>query len=268
MAQFFKDVDLVKKLIMNIKEATKRMEDIKQQIKLTTTAERERELSSELEPLITENNKKASLAKQILQKLREATEKMKAASKPAAQADIRIRENLANTLTRKFVDVMKEYQSTQQKFKAEIKKKVKRQVEIVKPNATPEEIDAVLRSGGGSGEVFKAAILKGDASDSIRNAYATVKDKYQDVLTLEASVQELHQMFVDFALLTENQSDLLDQIENQVKAASDYIDEGNTEMVSAIEYAKQHRKQQCICISIILVIVGIILAVLAMQGTI
>jgi polyhydroxyalkanoate synthesis regulator phasin len=83
MAQFFKDVDLVKKLIMNIKEATKRMEDIKQQIKLTTTAERERELSSELEPLITENNKKASLAKQILQKLREATEKMKAASKPA-----------------------------------------------------------------------------------------------------------------------------------------------------------------------------------------
>jgi len=87
----------------------------------------------------------------------------------------------------------------------------------VKPDATAEEIDAVMKSGG-SGEVFKNAILKGDASDSIRNAYATVKDKYQDVLTLEASVQELHQMFVDFALLTENQSDLLDQIEHQVTA--------------------------------------------------
>ena len=33
-----------------------------------------------------------------------------------------------------------------------------------------------------------------------------------------------------------------------------------------IEYAKQHRKQQCICLCIILIIVGIILAVLAMQG--
>ena len=31
------------------------------------------------------------------------------------------------------------------------------------------------------------------------------KDKYQDVLTLEASVAELHQMFLDFALLTEQQ---------------------------------------------------------------
>jgi len=270
MQEFFKDVELVKRLIMNIKEATKRMEDIKQQIVLTTTAERERELSKELEPLISENNKKASVAKQLLQKLRENTERMRksTSSKPGGEADIRIRENLANTLTRKFVDVMKEYQTTQQRFKTEIKKKVKRQVQIVKPDATSEEIDAVLKSGGGSGAVFKNAILKGDANDSIRNAYATVKDKYQDVLTLEASVAELHQMFVDFALLTENQSDLLDQIEHQVKAASDYVESGNQELIGAIEYAKQHRKQQFLCLCLLLVIVGVILAVLAMQGAI
>ena len=76
--------------------------------------------------------------------------------------ECRIRENLANTLTRKFVDIMKDYQNVQQKFKTDIKKKVKRQVQIVKPDATSEEIDAVLKSGGGSGEVFKNAILKVD----------------------------------------------------------------------------------------------------------
>jgi t-SNARE complex subunit (syntaxin) len=64
-----------------------------------------------------------------------------------------------NTLTRKFVDVMKEYQNAQTKYKTDIKKKVKRQVQIVKPDATTEEIDAVFKSGGGSGEVFKNAIL-------------------------------------------------------------------------------------------------------------
>jgi len=46
----------------------------------------------------------------------------------------------------------------------------------------------------------------------------TVADKYQDVLTLEASVAELHQMFLDFALLTEKQGELLDQIEHQVSS--------------------------------------------------
>jgi len=266
MAQFFKDVELVKRNILAIKDATKKMEDIKQQIVLSTTTEREKELSEELGPLIKDNNAKATLAKQLLQKLRENTERMKSASKPGAEADVRIRENLANTLTRKFVDVMKEYQNTQQKFKTEIKKKVKRHFKIVKPDATSEEIDAVLNTGGGSGEVFKNAILQGDASDSVRNAYMNVQDKYQDVLALEASMQELADMFRDFAMLTEQQGELLDQIEYQVKAASDYIDEGNANMEQAIEYAKSIKKQQCICFVIFLVIVGVILAVLAMQG--
>ena len=47
--------------------------------------------------------------------------------------EVRIRDNLVNTLTRKFVDVMKEYQNAQTKYKTDIKKKVKRQVQIVKP---------------------------------------------------------------------------------------------------------------------------------------
>ena len=68
---------------------------------------------------------------------------------------------------------------------------------------------------------------QGDAADSIRNAFENVASKYQDVLVLEASVAELHQMFLDFALLTEQQGELLDQIEYQVKSASDYIEEGN-----------------------------------------
>jgi len=101
---------------------------------------------------------KAGLAKNLLQKLREKTDEMK--SENSSKPEIRIRENLANTLTRKFVDVMKEYQNVQQKYKTDIKKKVKRQVQIVKPDATSDEIDAVLKSGGGSGEVFKTAILK------------------------------------------------------------------------------------------------------------
>jgi len=89
----------------------------------------------------------------------------------------------------------------------------------------------------------------------------TVADKYQDVLTLEASVQELHQMFLDFALLTEQQGDLLDQIEHQVKAASEYIDDGNKDMVQAIEYQKSIRKKQCCIIITVLVVIGIIVGI-------
>jgi t-SNARE complex subunit (syntaxin) len=90
-----------------------------------------------------------------------------------------------------------------------------------------------------------------------------VADKYHDVLTLEASVNELHQMFLDFALLTEKQGELLDQIEHQVKEAGDYIDQGNQEMVEAIELQKSIRKKQCCIILIVLIILGIIAGVVA-----
>jgi t-SNARE complex subunit (syntaxin) len=94
-----------------------------------------------------------------------------------------------------------------------------------------------------------------------------VADKYQDVLALEASVAELHQMFVDFALLTEQQGELLDQIETQVKAASDYIEDANKELVQYIEYQKQIRKRQFCILIILLVVIGvIILIVMGVSG--
>jgi t-SNARE complex subunit (syntaxin) len=88
-----------------------------------------------------------------------------------------------------------------------------------------------------------------------------VADKYQDVLTLEASVAELHQMFLDFALLTEQQGELLDQIEHQVKAASEYIEEANVQMVGAIALQKSIRAKQCCICTFILVVIGIIVGV-------
>mmetsp|Transcript_32491 Transcript_32491/g.54770 ORF Transcript_32491/g.54770 Transcript_32491/m.54770 type:complete len:310 (-) Transcript_32491:344-1273(-) len=267
MQEFFGDVEIVKANIVVIKDATRKIAEINQNVLQATTADRESDYSQELEPIVKSTNKKASIAKQLLQRLREDTERIKTSNAAAKQTpEIRIRENLANTLTRKFVDVMKDYQNAQTKYKTDIKKKVKRQVQIVKPDATSEEIDAVFKQGGGSSEVLKSAILTGSASESIQNAYMTVADKYQDVLTLEASVAELHQMFLDFALLTEKQGELLDQIEHQVQEAADYVDQGNTELVEAIELQKSIRYKQFICCILILVLIGILMAVLAAQG--
>lgn len=160
MQEFFNDVELVKSNIVAIKDATRKITEINQGVQTATTADREQDFSGDLEPLVKTTNKKASIAKQLLQRLREDTERMKTSNQGGKNtSDIRIRDNLTNTLTRKFVDVMKDYQNAQTKYKTDIKKKVKRQIQIVKADATTEEIDAVFKSGGGAGEVVKAAIL-------------------------------------------------------------------------------------------------------------
>jgi len=179
--------------------------------------------------------------------------------KTVKDSDMRIRENLCNTLTRKFIDEMKSYQSNQQKYKTDLKNKAVRQIKMVKPDATPDEVEAVMKSDGGRTELYKQSILLGGVNESIKQTYTKVAGKYQDVVTLEQSVAELHQMFLDFALLTMQQGELIDQIEFNVKGAADYVEEANVDVHEAIEYSKKTRKKQCWIIILVLVIAIILL---------
>ena len=77
-----------------------------------------------------------------------------------------------------------------------------------------------------------------------RQTYTKVVGKYQDIQALEKSVAELHQMFLDFALLVDQQGELIDQIEFNVKSAADYVEDANEDVHQAIEYSKSVRKKQ------------------------
>lgn len=151
------------------------------------------------------------------------------------------------------------YQNAQQKYKSDIKKRVARQVQAVKPDASDEEIDAVMRSEGGREALLRETILKGGVNDQVKNTYDKVAGKYQDVLALEQSVAELHQMFLDFALLTEQQGELLDRIDFQVQEAGDYVEDANVELYEAGEIQKSIRKKQCYIILIVVVVILILL---------
>ena len=66
-------------------------------------------------------------------------------------------------------------------------------------------------------------------------------------------------MFLDFALLTERQGEMLDQIEFNVEQAADYVEEANVETHTAIEYQKSIRKKQCWIILIVTVGAAIVM---------
>jgi t-SNARE complex subunit (syntaxin) len=258
--QFFSDIDLLKKNINTIKEASTKMSDLTQETILATSNEKESELSSEINPLISTTNKKGAFTKQMLQKLKDESQTLE-----LSQEDMKIRENLLNTLTRKFVEVMKGYQATQAKYKTEIMKKAKRQVQIVKPDATPEEVDAVVRSGGAD-KLIQASILKGEASESVRNMCENVNQRYNEILAIEKSVAEMHQMFLDMALLVEQQGELLDSIEFQVTQTIEFIDEGNLQMEQAIQYKKNIWKWRCYCFFFFAFCVGMVVLILKLKA--
>lgn len=258
MDSFFRDMDSIKADIEEIERVTHRIGEINEESMMSTSEAKENALSQELRPMVNETNKKAKKTKNLLTVLKEENKKLEA-EKTLKHSDMRVRENLCNTVTRKFIDVMKLYQASQQKYKTDIKRKAERQILTIKEDATPEEVDAIMKSDGGREGLYQQQFLAGGVNDQIKQTYAKVAGKYQDVLALEQSVAELHQMFLDFALLTEQQGELIDQIEFNVKSAADYVEDANENVYHAIEYSKSIRKKQCCIIIIVIILVLIIL---------
>lgn len=262
MAQFFRDVEEMQLDVGQISVGTQKITDLNHKACIATSSTEEHATSKELGIVIEATNKYATHAKARLEALKkESAEKKRDPS--TAGSELRIRDNMCVTLTKKFMDCMKDYQKAQQKYKADMKAKVKRQVQIVQPDATEAEIDLVMRSGDAS-SIYKSAILQGSA-ESVRDVFLNCQDKYQDVIKLEQSVAELHQMFLDLTLLVEQQGEMLDQIEFQVRTAADYVEAGNQEVIKAIKSQKSARKKKCCLLFTGLLIVLIIVLVATLK---
>ncbi|KFO04612.1 Syntaxin-1B, partial [Balearica regulorum gibbericeps] len=106
-----------------------------------------------------------------------------------------------STLSRKFVEVMTEYNATQSKYRDRCKDRIQRQLEITGRTTTNEELEDMLESG-------KLAIFTDDIkmdSQMTKQALNEIETRHNEIIKLETSIRELHDMFVDMAMLVESQ---------------------------------------------------------------
>ncbi len=118
-----------------------------------------------------------------------------------ASADLRIRKTQHSTLSRKFVEVMTEYNRTQTDYRERCKQRIQRQLEIQGRSTTNEELEHMLEQGNAS--VFTQGIMM-DTTEAKRTL-AEIESRHEDIRKLEESIKELHDMFLDMAMLVESQ---------------------------------------------------------------
>lgn len=255
MEAFFQEVNSIKSGLHQIKRNIKQIEEGSAQALVAVGVEASQKSSEELEKLIDNTNLTAS---EVRNKLKEMDVQIKKTpAKEQATAEFRITTNMHQTLTKKFLDLMKEYQEVQNTYKNKYKERVERQYRIVKPDATSEEIDAALESG--NTQIFADQILDKKRHTAAKEALAYIENRHKDIIRLEQSIQELHQLFLDLAILVEAQGELIDQIEYNVSQAASYTKEAAKQLADANKYQKRSRKKMC-CIIVILLIVFAVLA--------
>ncbi|CAL1569871.1 unnamed protein product [Knipowitschia caucasica] len=146
----------------------------------------------------------------------------------------RIYKNQHAHLTRSFVEVMRRYYSTQTDFRQKCKSHIQRQLQIVDKVTTDEELEEMLNCDSLS--IF-ISDMKCGSNLSIQ-ALDEIQSRHFDIMSLESSIRELHEIFTDIALLVEVQGELMNNIEKNVMAAADYTERSKTETEKAVEYKK------------------------------
>uniref|UniRef100_A0A673Z5X0 Syntaxin-3 n=1 Tax=Salmo trutta TaxID=8032 RepID=A0A673Z5X0_SALTR len=163
-------------------------------------------------------------------------------------------------LSRKFVDVMTKYNEAQLDFRERSKGRIQRQLEITGKATTDEELEEMLE--GGNSAVFTSGIMDSGIS---KQALSEIEARHKDIVRLESSIKELHDMFVDIAMLVESQGDIVNNIEAQVCKAQDHIAVAKTETKKAIRYQSKARKKTIIIAVVCAVLAVLILAIILSQ---
>ncbi|KAE8664712.1 SYP124 protein [Hibiscus syriacus] len=104
-------------------------------------------------------------------------------------------------------------------------------------NPDEETIEKIISDGrGGEGLLTRAVQEHGQGK--VMETVVEIQDRHTAAMEIEKSLLELHQVFLDMAVMVEAQGEQMDDIERHVMNASHYVKDGAKELNSAKQYQR------------------------------
>ncbi len=205
--------------------------------------------------------------------------KVLSAETAAAQmtaSDVRMRTTQQARLGKKFLKVMGDFQRMQGAYRERYRLQLERQYLIIAPDATRADLDNMV-----------GAMAAGDADDqqqglsalnqrifslanrsSFQRTLAEMRERHDEIVAIERSMAELHQMFLDMATVVEAQGELVDKVEEHVDATAEYTEAAAVQMRGAVVGQRSAQRKRwflsAVCV-VLLVAIGVVIW-LAIKG--
>ncbi|XP_040566516.1 syntaxin-1A isoform X2 [Lepeophtheirus salmonis] len=236
MDDFFQEVEEIRE---NIDKIQNNVEEVKRKHSgILSAPQTDEKMKQELEDLMSDIKKTANKVRAKLKVIEQNIEQEEHVNK--ASVDLRIRKTQHSTLSRKFVEVMTEYNRTQTDYRERCKGRIQRHLEITGRTTTNEELEDMLEQGNPA--VFTQGIIMDTAA--AKQTLADIEARHADIIKLETSIKELHDMFMDMAMLVENQGEMIDRIEYHVEHAVDYVQTATQDTKKALKYQSKARRKK------------------------
>ncbi|KAI3879668.1 hypothetical protein MKX03_011994 [Papaver bracteatum] len=204
--------------------------------------------------------KKAKIIRSRIEDLDRATVANRRLSGYAAGTPLdRARTSVTNGLRQKLKELMMEFQDLRQKIMSEHKDTVGRRYFTVTGEYPEEEVIEKIISNNG-GEDFLQKAVQEHGKGKVLETVVEIKDRHEAAKEIEKSLLELHQVFLDMAVMVEAQGDQIDNIEHHVTNAAQYVKDGSKELHHAKGYQRSSRK--CMCIGLVLLLILILIIII------
>ncbi|KAL9379288.1 hypothetical protein Peur_027770 [Populus x canadensis] len=261
---FLEEAENVKKEMGSIREILDQLQEANEESKTLHKPEALKSLRNKINTDIVAVQKKARSIKSQLEEMDRANAANRRLSGYKEGTPIyRTRIAVTNGLRKKLKELMMDFQGLRQKMMTEYKDTVGRRYFTVTGEYPDEEvIDKIISDGSGGEEFLKRAIQE-HGKGKVLETVVEIQDRHDAAKEIEKSLLELHQVFLDMAVMVEAQGEQMDDIEHHVLNASHYVKDGTKELKSAKGYQKSSRKWMCIGIILLLIIILVIVIPIA-----
>lgn len=177
-----------------------------------------------------------------LKDLGERSQQLEETEGPYA-AVTRIARSQHTTLSRAFHAIMSDFNQAEENQKEECRARLQRQASILGKEVTGEQLDLLVEGGGeGWGELCHSLQTDGKSSQW---ALSEIQGRHKELVDLEDRLKEIRDLFLQMAMLVEEQGSMINSIEANVCGTQEYIDRVNVHIKRALEYKRKNPFQQC-----------------------
>ncbi|XP_022972680.1 syntaxin-121-like [Cucurbita maxima] len=243
---FFEDVESVKAKLVELERLHRSLQNSHEHSKTLHNSKAIKDLRSRMESDLTLALKKARFIKLRLEELdRSNTENRNLPGCGYGSSADRSRTSVVNGLRKNLCDSMENFNRLREEISSSYKETIERRYfTITGENPDEKTIDLLISTG--ESETFLQKAIQKQGKGKVLETIQEIQERHDAVKDIEKNLKELHQVFMDMAVLVQTQGQHLDDIESQVTRANSAIKRGATELQTARHYQKNTRKWMCI----------------------
>nr|GMD84386.1 syntaxin-112-like [Ipomoea batatas] len=248
LSKFFEDVGAIKADMEEISNLLLDLQDLNEETKSAQSAKILHGLRDRTNSDMVTVLRKAKIIKTKLELLDKSNLSNRSLYKEGTPID-RTRMSVTNGLRQKLRDLMNDFQCLRGKIVAEHKEGLKRSYYTATGTQPSEETIEKIMVGGENQRVFE-----GKAGEMAKEN----EERNKGVKEIQKSLAELHQVFLDMAVMVETQGEQMNNIEQNVANGGAYVKDGAEEL----NRAKQMKKKRTLLCWVGVIILAIFLVFL------